>query len=44
LCVGPFNDTRTLTIRSIFKELLTNVVQLRDHTASAGSVTMFVGT
>jgi len=41
LCVRPFNDT--LTIRFIFKELLTNVVQLRDHPASAGSVTVFVG-
>jgi len=41
LCVRPFNDT--LTIRIIFKELLTNVVQLRDHPASAGSVTVFVG-
>ena len=41
LCVRPFNDT--LTIRIIFKELLTNVVQLRDHPASAGSVTEFAG-
>ena len=41
LCVRPINDT--LTIRIIFKELLTNVLQLRDHPASTGSVIVFVG-
>jgi hypothetical protein len=41
LCVRPFNGT--LTIRIIFKELLTNVLQLRDHPASAGSLPVFVG-
>ena len=41
LCVRPFNDT--LTIRIIFKELHMNVVQLRDHPASAGFVIVLVG-
>ena len=41
LCLRSFNGT--LTIRIIFKELLTNVVQLRDHPASAGSLAVFVG-
>ena len=33
LCVRPFNVT--LIIMIIFKEMLTNVVQLREHPASA---------
>ena len=45
LYVRPSNDI--LTIRLIFMELLTNVMQVRDHPASASlifvSVVVFVG-